>query len=348
MRKAHISLAFSLLFATAVTAQETPKTATVMGVGDLMLGTHYPSRSHLPPNDGKDLLAPVTPLLSSADVAFGNLEGVILSAEGQRKHCNDPKVCYAFKMPDHYAGYFKAAGFDVLSVANNHVRDFGTSGTENTKKLLREQGIAHAGLVEVPTAIFERNGLTYGFAAFAPNSGTVRITDLEGAQRIVRELDEQCDIVIVSFHGGAEGSTKNHITRNTEIFLGENRGNPYAFSRAVIDAGADIVFGHGPHVVRAMDLYKDRIIAYSLGNFATYSRFNLSGRNGYAPILEVEVASDGTFLRGHIHSFEQLGEGGPTPDTAGKARREIARLTAEDLPECVLVFGEDGSVVKRE
>ncbi len=344
MRNLFSFAAALLLFATTTTAQESPKTATIMGVGDLMLGTHYPSRSYLPPNDGKDLLAPVTPLLSSADVAFGNLEGVILSGEGQRKNCNDPKVCYAFKMPDHYAAYFKLAGFDVLSMANNHVRDFGASGTENTQKLLREQGIAHAGLLQIPTAVFERNGLTYGFAAFAPNSGTVRITDLDEAQRIVRELDAQCDIVIVSFHGGAEGSTKNHITRATEIFLGENRGNPYAFSRAVIDAGADIVFGHGPHVVRALDLYKDRIIAYSLGNFATYGRFNLSGRNGYAPILEVEVTADGRFISGKIHSFEQVGEGGPTPDPPGKARAEIARLTKEDLPECNLIIGEDGSI----
>ena len=123
----------------------------------------------------------------------------------------------------------------------------------------------------------------------APNNGTIDINDHKNAISLVQKLDSLCDIVIVSFHGGAEGANHTHITRNNEIFLGENRGNPYKFSRDVIDAGADIVFGHGPHVTRAIDIYKDRFIAYSLGNFATYGRFNLNGVSGIAPIVKVFV-----------------------------------------------------------
>ena len=116
------------------------------------------------------------------------------------------------------------------------------------------------------STMFEKDGIKYGFCAFAPNRGTVSINEISNAVNIVANLDSLCDIVIVSFHGGAEGSKHTHITRSNEIYLGENRGNPYKFARDVIDAGADIVFGHGPHVTRAIDLYKDRFIAYNMRN----------------------------------------------------------------------------------
>jgi len=315
----------------------------IIGVGDMMLGTNFPSESYLPPNDGKDLLAEVTPILSSADLTFGNLEGVLLTGTGQAKKCSDPTKCYAFKSPDHYVNYFKDAGFDVLSIANNHVGDFGDTGRSNTVRLLEEVEIHFAGLHNYPYSIFVKDSITYGFCAFAPNTGTVRITDYDTARAIVQYLDSLCDIVIVSFHGGAEGAKYNRVTRKTELFLGENRGNPYEFARVVIDAGADIVFGHGPHVVRAVDLYKGRFIAYSMGNFATYGRFNLKGPNGLAPIIEVEVDKEGKFLKGKIYSAIQVGEGGPTLDPENAALKEIIRLTQLDIPEAELVFNEDGT-----
>ena len=219
---------------------------TIIGVGDIMLGTNYPSSNYLPPNDGKDLLKPVEHILQNADVTFGNLEGVLLTGEGDVKKCNDPTKCYAFKSPEHYAEYLKKAGFDVVSLANNHVGDFGNPGRKSTIRALKESGIQYAGLIDIPTSIFEHEGMTYGFCAFSPNNGTVSIHNYDYAKQIIQQLDEQCDIVIVSFHGGAEGSKYRNITRQTEMFLGENRGNPYQFARTVIDAGADIVFGHGP------------------------------------------------------------------------------------------------------
>ena len=87
--------------------------------------------------------------------------------------------------------------------------------------------------------------------------------------------------------------------------MGEDRGNIYEFSRFMIDNGADIVFGHGPHVLRAVDLYKDRFIAYSLGNFATYKRFNLSGGRTFA-IDSSNVNSKGEFIRGRLYLLGKL------------------------------------------
>ena len=316
----------------------------IVGVGDMMLGTNYPSVSYLPPNEGQDLLKEVSPILRNADVAFGNLEGVILSGTGTVKRCNNPALCYAFKSPDEYVQLYSEAGFDVLSMANNHVGDFGDIGRENTTRLLTENGIAFAGLISKPMDTLSIKGIKYGFCAFSPNNGTMQINDYKAVKEIVEHLDSTCDIVIVSFHGGAEGSKYRHITRKTEYFLGENRGNPYEFARLCIDAGADVIFGHGPHVTRAIDCYKNRFIAYSMGNFATYGRFNLQGVNGLAPIIELNVDKNGVFLSGKIVSTIQLGEGGPLLDEQNRVLQEIIELTEQDLPDCPIKIDETGSI----
>jgi poly-gamma-glutamate capsule biosynthesis protein CapA/YwtB (metallophosphatase superfamily) len=299
----------------------------------------------LPANDGKDLLQPVKDILMKGDVTFGNLEGVLLTGKGNVKNCSNPDVCYAFKMPDHYIDNLVEVGFNLLSIANNHIRDFGSMGTANTLRILNEAGIAHAGLEECPYTTFKKDDVKYGFAAFAPNTGTIKINDYTNARRIISHLDSISDIVIISFHGGAEGSAMKHITRKTEIFLGENRGNPYEFARMAIDAGADVVLGHGPHVTRAIDVYKGRFIAYSLGNFATYGRFNLSGPNGIAPIIELTLSCDGTFISGKIYSTKQLGEGGPLIDKENRALKEIQELMRTDIPESILNIESDGYII---
>ena len=322
-------------------------TISIIGVGDMMLGTNYPAESYLPPEDGKNILTPVKQIIENADISFGNLEGAILSGTGTVKTCTNPAVCYAFKMPNHYVNYFKEAGFDVLSIANNHVSDFGETGKENTVKMLDGVGIKYAGLLKYPYTTFEKNGIKYGFCAFAPNNGTVDINDSENAAKIVKQLNSICDIVIVSFHGGAEGSSKSHLTRSDELFLGENRGNPYQFARTVIDAGADIVFGHGPHVTRAIDIYKGKFIAYSMGNFATYGRFNLKGICGIAPIIKLFVNKKGEFLSGTIYSTKQVGEGGPVIDEDKTVIKEIINLTKSDVPESQIMLDKNGVITKK-
>jgi 2',3'-cyclic-nucleotide 2'-phosphodiesterase (5'-nucleotidase family) len=250
-------------------------------------------------------------------------------------------------MPNHYVNYFKDAGFDILSIANNHVSDFGDKGKENTVKMLESMEIKYAGLLNYPYTTFEKNGIKYGFCAFAPNNGTVDINDSDNAAKIVKQLNSTCDIVIVSFHGGAEGSSKSHLTRSDELFLGENRGNPYQFARTVIDAGADIVFGHGPHVTRAIDIYKGKFIAYSMGNFATYGRFNLKGICGIAPIIKLFVNKKGDFLSGNIYATKQVGEGGPIIDDEKTVIKEIINLTKSDVPESQIMLDENGVISKK-
>jgi poly-gamma-glutamate capsule biosynthesis protein CapA/YwtB (metallophosphatase superfamily) len=307
-----------------------------------MLGSDYPSPKFLPPNEGRDLLKAVNSILQSADITFGNLEGGILNEGTTAKSCSK---CFSFKMPEYLAHNLVTAGFDVMSIANNHVGDFGQAGRDNTVRVLQSLGIYTAGLTSIPSVSFEKNGVRYGFAAFAPNIGTVDIRDIPQAQRIVRQLAQENEIVIVSFHGGAEGTAHQHVTRKTELFYGENRGNVYEFAHAVIDAGADVVFGHGPHVTRAIEVYKDRFIAYSLGNFCTYGLFKLEGATGVAPIIQVTMKKDGHFVSAKITSTRQLKDSGNVfIDPHQQALYSIRTLTAIDFPELNLNISAEGIV----
>ena len=319
-------------------------TLSIIGVGDIMMGTNYPDPSYLPANKGRDMLTEVAPILQNADVTFGNLEGVILNDGGDAKYCKNPKVCYIFRSPEYMVQNLVDAGFDVMSTANNHAGDFGNPGRENTMRVLDSLGLEHAGLMTHPYTLFMKDGMKYGFAAFSPNTGTMSIHDIASAQKIVAYLDSISDVVIISFHGGAEGSKYQHVTRQNEFFYGENRGNVYNFAHKMIDAGADIIFGHGPHVTRALDLYKDRFIIYSLGNFCTYGRFNLRGDNGIAPIINVFTDPEGKFLYGQITPIIQVGGGIPKIDSQGRAINKLRELTEKDFPEVPLKIDDTGRI----
>ncbi len=318
-------------------------TFRIVAVGDMMLGTNYPDPKYLPPGDGSMILREVNGLLQDADITIGNLEGTLLNEGGTPKRCGNPDACYAFRSPENYAQHFANAGFDFLSLANNHSGDFGPIGRSTTKRRLQEYGIAYAGLMgsdEIAYRTF--SGVRFAFIAFAPNSGTVDVRDISRARRLVEQADAEADIVVVTFHGGAEGKDAQHVTRQTEEYYKENRGNVYRFSHAVIDAGADAVMGHGPHVTRAMELYKGRLIAYSLGNFATYGRFNLRGPAGVAPLLKFTMDDTGRFVSGQVTPIYQTKPSGPKVDPQGRAIRILQDLSRQDFPESPLVISSTG------
>ena len=323
-------------------------TLVVAGVGDIMLGTSYPSKAFLPP-DSKvtGLFGSLSDTLAAADITFGNLEGSFLDIGDPFKKCRDTTLCYLFKMPESYSSLLAGAGFDIVSLANNHVGDFGEPGKARTRYLLDSLGIRYAGLIENPYTIFTVNSLTVGFCAFAPNAGTVNIHNTEATTAIVKFLADSCDVVIVSFHGGAEGANHQRVTRAKEFYAGEDRGNVYEFARLMIDSGADIVFGHGPHVTRAIDIYKDRFIAYSLGNFCTYSRFNISGPNGLAPVAMVTVDESGRFMSGRIIPAYQIRGEGVRYDTQKGVIKKIRDLMALDFPDSLISLSEDGVISYR-
>ena len=325
-------------------------TISVIGVGDMMLGTNYPkSPNYLPPNnDCSSLIAPVADILRDADLTFGNSEGVFSDKPEYARPCNDPRWCYRFCMPEKYVNCFVDAGFDVVSIGNNHLGDLGAYGRKNTIKVLKEAGLHFAGLTTHPTDTFTLNGIKYGFCAFAPNEGTCQITDYALLEKTVKELKKDCQIVIVSFHGGAEGSKHEHLTRKTEVFLGQNRGNVYKFAHTAIDAGADIVFGHGPHVTRAVEVYKNRFIAYSMGNFCTYRRFNIKGVSGIAPVIKVYINGKGEFIKGKITATYQDKMTGTKLDPNNRIITRMQELIKQDIPESIIEIKDNGDIVLKK
>jgi len=350
-----ISLATLIAFAAlAAPAAAAPKdTLTFAAVGDIMMGLNYPDNAPvLPPQDGALTFESVAGVLRDADVTIGNLEGVLLDSGGYAKRCANPSVCYVFRSPERYVKHLVNAGFDLMSVANNHSGDFGDAGRAGTVRSLRGADLGFAGFEGIAESyILEREGIRYGFVAFAPNTGTVSFHDQPRARELIAEVKKKCDIMIVSMHIGAEGSRHSRITRNSELFVGENRGNPYAFARLAVDSGADLVIGHGPHVPRAVDLYKGKFIAYSLGNFATNTSVNISGESGYAPILKIRTDRKGDFIDGEIVSAIQQGERGerrPHLDPSGACVKEIKRLTEIDIPETgIAIDGKTGRITKK-
>ena len=314
----------------------------IVAVGDVMLGTDFP-KNHLPPDEGKYLLAGVASVLVNADVTFGNFEGSLLEGGEPAKKCRDPKRCYLFRTPPHYVQNLVMTGFDVMSLANNHARDFGESGRLASMAALSDAGIRHSGL-QGDIARWQVNGYQLALVAFAPFRGAHDPLDIKSAAQLIREVKAENDLVLISMHLGAEGADATRIPFAEEFFHGENRGDVVAFSRAMIDAGASLVLGHGPHVPRAIELYQGHLIAYSLGNFCTYYGINVRGLNGLAPILSVTLSANGEFNSGQIISAEQIRPNGPTLDPHHRAAKLIAKLTAQDFPETPLEISADGQI----
>lgn len=317
-------------------------------VGDVMMGTTFPDSihgSHLPAADGAHLFDDARQVTERVDLMGANLEGSFLDGPGKRRPMRNPKTYFIFRMPPKYVRNLTEAGFDFVGIANNHINDFGRPGRESTIRTLREANLPVVGLKGVcETAVIERKGLKIGVTQFGHGANNLNVNDISELRRIVRALKKQCDIVVVSFHGGAEGAAHMHVTGKPETYVGEQRANVREFARTAIDTGADIVFGHGPHVPRAAELYKGHIIFYSLGNFCTPYRMGITGPSGLAPIAEAVIDGNGKFIGGKIHSFRQIKGVGPRLDKSCEAARLIRRLSAEDFPESPLVIADDGTL----
>lgn len=317
-------------------------TLTIAMVGDIMMGTTFPSNM-LPANNGRDIFRDAKPILQKADLAVGNLEGTL--CDGGRSTKGNGPNSYAFRTPTSYAHLLREAGFDYLSMANNHANDFGLQGIESTERCLDSMHIRYSGIAgRVETTVIKRHGLRIGLCAFGHNSYTLKHTDLTLVGRIIDKLVKETDLVIVSFHGGAEGRTRNHLPNGSETFLGENRGSLRELAHFCIDHGVDVVYGHGPHVTRAIEVYKGRFIAYSLGNFCTTYNVSLTGISGYAPVIEIKIDDQGRFLNGQIHSMIQQRGTGPRLDKTNSVAREMKQLSEADVPYSQARILSDGAI----
>jgi len=356
MRRSFLALILLLALLSVLSARAEDNAATgpveslpairVAAVGDVMMGTTFPE-AILPPEDGATLFRSVAPMLAGHDVVFGNLEGPLTDLPRSPK-CPKPRrngrPCFAFRIPPRYAARLAEAGFTAVSVANNHALDFGMEGLDNTLDVLDAAGIEAVGGERV--AVFTFAGKSVAVAGFSYSLRTRYVhplRDIEAAREIVAELKGEFDLVVVSFHGGAEGARAMRVTDAEEEFMGENRGNVVRFARAVVDAGADLVLGHGPHVPRAIEVYRGKLIAYSLGNFAVYSMFNIKGPSGLGYVLQAELDPEtGNVVRFRTPSVALRHPGIPEPDPSGKAEALLRKLSEEFLA------GEPDAAERRE
>lgn len=233
-----------------------PEPISLAFTGDLMLGSDFPP-TRIPPDDGSGTFAPVMGLLQ-ADLLVGNLEGTVSTATTPKCAQGVPN-CFVFRMPLHYAGYFADAGFDVLNVANNHHYDLGDEGAAETDRVVADAGMVTYGQAGTATRV-DVGGSTVSFVGFYTFDTANNLLDVDAAAALVAAEQEAADLVVVTFHGGNEGSGAAHTPHEMEYFDGEPRGNLPEFAHAMVDAGADIVVGHGPHILRGMEFYGGALI----------------------------------------------------------------------------------------
>ncbi len=313
------------------------RTVTITAVGDTELG----NTPILPP-DPWALLAPLRPYLRSP-IVFGNLEGTMTDATSASCRVGPP-VCYDFRVPPYYAALYRRAGFTILNSANNHIGDFGPAGVASTSRALAGAGIVQTGLPG-QIGVVRADGVRVAFLGFAPYGNTNDLLDAASEAQLVARARREASLVVVYMHAGAEGPGAQHVTRGAETFLGEDRGDPYAFAHAAIDEGADLVIASGPHVLRGMQWYRGRLIDYSLGDFVNYEDFATVGPLRYSVALSITLRANGDFVAGHLTSFTLTPAGEPVVDPRGAAASLVTRLSQQDFGAAAVRLRSGGAIV---
>ncbi|MDS3859728.1 CapA family protein [Thermosynechococcaceae cyanobacterium BACA0444] len=316
------------------------QTIRLKAVGDMVPGTSYPVRRK--PQDPNSLLAKIKPYLQGADILFGNYESTLTNHPYPFKNTSKGMV-FAFRSPPEYAKIFQAVGFNVLNIANNHSYDFNEKGFRDTMRSIEQAGMKAVGDKDQIVYI-TANGITTAWIGFATYHGQNRVQDIKAGQALVKKANQNADVVVISFHAGAEGADAVRTRNKVEYFYGEDRGNIVQFSRAMVDAGADLILGHGPHVPRALELYNGRLIAYSLGNFLGYKSFSTVGNLGKSLILEAELDATGQFVGGKVIPVKLDDSGIPQLDNNFATVKLIRNLTQSDFPQTPLTIGRFGEL----
>ncbi len=381
-QRASAPLLLLVLLAPSLMAQEAgsgvvygPTPIRFAFTGDINLGTRT-LQDGLPGDSGRGLFAAIDTLLRG-DLVVGNFEGVF-SDSGWSAKCGPPPDttasdsaaadstarprprrqkrqprppahpnCYAFATPTALAPRLREAGYTHLNLANNHANDYGVEARQHTEETLRALGMVPYGPLGsvVIQPVFHDGRMTLvGIVGFTTYPHAYNLLDIPGSGAIVDSVGKLVDVLVVTFHGGKEGTTATRTGKGPEFLGKEPRGNLRKWARAVIDAGADAVVGHGPHVLRGVEFYRGKPIVYSLGNFLTYRGFNLEGPLGLTTVLQLELDGDGSFRSARMPALIQIPQVGPTPDQSGAAVTLLQRVTVLDFPATGARISDDGLI----
>ncbi len=330
-------------------------------VGDINLGT-VTVPDGVPADSGRAFLAAAKPFLAG-DLVIGNFEGV-LADSGESVKCvpsslrhstgsldtlrNAPRPgCYAFRTPTHLAPRLAEAGFTHLNLANNHANDFGLEGRATTEATLRGLGLdvyGPLGRVAIDTVARGGRETVIGIVGFSTYPFAYDLLDVPRSVAVVDSVRQLVDLLIVTFHGGTEGVAAQHVGPGPEFLGREPRGDLRTWTHAVIDAGADAVVGHGPHVLRGIEFRRGRLIAYSLGNFATYRGFSLGGPLGITGVLTLAFGGDGSLTSARLDALRQIPRQGPRLDPERTALRLVRDLSNDDFGADAARIADDGSI----
>ncbi|HEY9627652.1 MAG TPA: CapA family protein [Coleofasciculaceae cyanobacterium] len=318
---------------------------SIKAVGDIVPGTNYPG-DRLPADGGQWLFDGVKPYFAGADILFGNFESTLTDYPYSAKDISQG-MTFAFRTPPAFANVLKDVGFNVLSVANNHSFDFSDQGFTDTIAHIEQTGmtaIGQKGKISYLTV----KGVPIAFIGFSYLPDHNWMLDLDEARALVDEAKKQAQVVVISVHAGAEGSDAMNTPDRSEQFFGEDRGNSVLFAHAMIDQGASLVLGHGPHVPRSLELYKSRLIAYSLGNFIGYRTLSSQGVLGNSMILQADLNSEGRFVGGKVIPVLLDANGVPAVDDSFRSVSFVRNLIESDFPVTPLLIDDAGNLIINE
>lgn len=273
-----------------------------------------------------EVFSNVSTELTLPDLMIGNLEGTFAHEDRLDKCRYILSMCHAFRGDPNFADELQNAGFDFVNLVNNHAYDYGDEGLTDTEAELDRVGIPYISPTKPSTSITIKN-THIGILGLSSTEPAQTITDYDFITEQIQKLKETNDIVVVIFHGGAEGSTRTAVTGETEYMGTENRGNVQLVAHAAIDAGADLVLGSGPHVLRKIEQYKGKTIAYSLGNFiGGNNSLNTTGILGVSGIFSAQFENN--IETAHDFLSVQLSSSGvPSVDEMDKGKDLIEELS---------------------
>ena len=251
----------------------------------------------------------------------------------------------SFRASPRWAATLRESGFTALNVANNHALDYGQNAQAETLAALRREHLAFDGLPGQITYV-RAGRVRVALVGCAPYRWAQNLLDLPGTAHLVRRASRRADVVVVYMHAGAEGSTADHVSGSAESYLGEPRGNPAEFAHGMIDAGADLVLASGPHVLRGMEWYRGRLIAYSLGNLASSHILSSAGVLSQSALLRVTLDVHGRFVTGSLIPLRLDAWGTPAFDPGRASLGLIRSLSRSDFAATAAVIGGGGKLTR--